>query len=383
MNISATSRSARPLAAVVGACALLLLAGCHNNSAPNNDTTPSGNASGGAATPGTPNSSASSGGTTTGTPSGSASSGKTTPGTPSSGTSGGGSGQTQLAFVTNNPSDYWKICNKGVDAAAKKLGDKVQFVEPADGTAATQKQDVDDLLAKGVKGIAISPVDPPNQTDYLNTVAAKTNLITSDSDAPNSNRLCYIGTDNHAAGVMAGKLIMQAIPKGGKIMLFVGKSDAQNAKDRISGIQDALKGSNITIVDTRTDDTDHARAKQNAADAIVSNPDLAGMVGIWSYNGPAIYSAVKGANKQGKIQIIAFDQEEDTMNGIKDGTIAGTIVQQPYQFGYASVMLLDQLAKGNKSGIPANKLDIVPTQVINKSNIAAYEASQAKLLGGS
>ena len=223
------------------------------------------------------------------------------------------------------------------------------------------------MLAKGVKGIAISPVDPPNETDYLNTVAAKTNLITSDSDAPNSNRLCYIGTDNHAAGVMAGGLIKKAIPGGGKIILFVGKSDAQNAKDRISGIQDALKGSNIQIIDTRTDDADHARAKQNAADAIVSHPDLAGMVGIWSYNGPAIYSAVKGANKQGKIQIVAFDQEEDTMTGIKDGTIYGTIVQQPYQFGYKSIEILDQLAHGDKSGIPASKLIIIPTQAITKS----------------
>ncbi len=343
MNTAVPVRFARPLAAAVGACALLLLAGCHSNSSDG--------------------SSASSG--TTG-----------------SGASGGGGGQTLLAFVTNNPSDYWKICNKGVDAAAAKLGDKVQFVEPADGSVQTQKQDVDDLLAKGVKGIAISPVDPANETDYLNTVAGKTNLITSDSDAPNSSRLCYIGTDNHAAGVMAGALIKKSIPQGGKIMLFVGKSDAQNARDRISGIQDALKGSNITIADTRTDDTDHARAKQNAADAIVSNPDLVGMVGIWSYNGPAIYSAVKGAGKQGKIQIIAFDQEEDTMNGIKDGTIAGTIVQQPYQFGYESVMMLDKLAKGDKSGIPANKLMIIPTQVINKANIAAYEASQAKLMGG-
>ena len=107
------------------------------------------------------------------------------------------------------------------------------------------------------------------------------------------------------------------------------------------------------------------------------------MVGIWSYNGPAIYSAVKGAGKQGKIQIVAFDQEDDTMTGIKDGTIAGTIVQQPYQFGYESVIMLDKLAKGDKSGIPANKLMIIPTQVINKANIAAYEASQAKLMGGS
>ncbi len=342
MTIAAPVRFTRPFAAAFGACALLLLSGCHDSA--DKGTTPSGT---------------------------------------TSSSSGGSGGQTQLAFVTNNPSDYWKICKVGVDAAAKKLGDNVQFVEPADGNVATQNQDVDDLLTKGVKGIAISPVDPANQTDQLNTVASKTNLITSDSDAPKSNRLCYIGTDNHAAGVMAGELIKKSIPQGGKILLFVGKSDAQNARDRISGIQDALKGSNITIADTRTDDTDRARAKQNAADAIVSNPDLAGMVGIWSYNGPAIYSAVKSAGKQGKIQIIAFDQEEDTMNGIKDGTIAGTIVQQPYQFGYKSVELLDKLAKGDKSGLPASKLMIIPTQVVNKANIAGYQADQAKLLGGS
>ena len=338
MNIPAHFRAARPLAAALGTCALLLLSGCHN---------------------GGTGSSTGSGGT-------------------------GSGGQTLLAFVTNNPSDYWKICNKGVNAAAAKLGSvSVQFVQPADGSVQTQKQDVDDLLAKGAKGIAISPVDPPNETDYLNTVAAKTNLITSDSDAPNSNRLCYIGTDNHAAGVMAGGLIKKAIPGGGKIMLFVGKSDAQNAHDRISGIQDALKGSNIQIIDTRTDDTDRARAKQNAADAIVSHPDLAGMVGIWSYNGPAIYGAVKAANKQGKIQIVAFDQEEDTMTGIKDGTIYAAVVQQPYQFGYKSVVLLNQLAHGDKSGIPANKLIIIPTQAITKSNIDSYLADQAKLMGGS
>ena len=96
--------------------------------------------------------------------------------------------QTSLAFVTNNPSDYWTICRKGAEAAAKKLGNvNVQFIMPADGTAATQKQDVDDVIAKGVKGIAISPVDPANETAYLNMVARKANLITADSDAAQSH----------------------------------------------------------------------------------------------------------------------------------------------------------------------------------------------------
>ncbi len=340
MTTAASVRLARPFAAAIGACTLLLLSGCHNGASSGSSTTPSGAAA------------------------------------------GGGSGQTSLAFVTNNPSDYWKICNKGVNAAAAKLGDNVQFIEPADGTSATQIQDVNDLLAKGVKGIAISPKDPANETEFLNTVASKTSLITSDSDAPTSNRLCYIGTDNHAAGIMAGELLKKTLPQGGKIMFFVGSADAQNAHDRITGVEDAIKGSNIQVLATRTDDSDRARAKQNAADAITSNPDLAGMVGIWSYNGPAIYSAVKSAGKQGKIQIVAFDQEDDTMTGVKDGTIAGAIVQQPYQFGYESVMLLDKIAKGDKSGIPANKLIIVPTQVVNKENITSYLADQAKLMGG-
>lgn len=292
--------------------------------------------------------------------------------------------QEQLAFVTNNPSDYWTICHKGVDKAASELkGVSVQFIEPSDGSAATQIQDVNDLIAKGVKGIAISPVDPLNETPDINNWATKTNVITSDSDAPASNRLCYIGTDNHAAGVMEGGLIKQAIPQGGQIMMFVGKSDAQNAHDRIQGVEDALKGSNIQILGVKTDDTDHARAQQNAADTLVKYPTIAGLVGIWSYNGPAIASAVEQAGKVGKVKVICFDSDPGTPEGIKSGVIFASVVQQPYVFGYKAIHLLDQLAHGNKSGIPASKQIIIPTMALTQANIAQYEAQQQKLMGGS
>ena len=123
----------------------------------------------------------------------------------------------------------------------------MDFKIPADATAASQQQILNDLVARQRKdGIAVSPIDPANQTDFLNTIASKTLLICHDSDAPASKRVCYIGTDNMAAGVEAGKLIKEALPNGGKIMLFVGKRDAQNAKDRYEGIQAGeLKGSNI------------------------------------------------------------------------------------------------------------------------------------------
>src|SRR6185369_11958613 len=181
------------------------------------------------------------------------------------------------------------------------------------------------LLSLGIHGIAISPVDPANQTQLLNRAAGQTLVVTQDSDAPNSNRICYIGTDNVAAGRQAGQLVKEALPNGGKIMVFVGVLDAANAAQRYQGLKEALAGSNVQIIDVRTDATDRVRAKSNASDTLVNYPDVAGMVGLWSYNGPAILSAVKEANKTDKVKIIAFDEEDETLAGVKSGEIYATV----------------------------------------------------------
>ena len=215
-----------------------------------------------------------------------------------------------------------------------------------DGTAAAQKRIVDDLLAKGVDGIAISPVDPANQTAMLDDAARQALVFTHDSDAPNSKRECYVGTDNVAAGRQAGELIKEALPQGGKIALFVGKLDARNAQERLQGIKEAIAGSKIEIIDIRTDDTDQVRAKANVAEMLVSHPDVAALVGLWSYNGPAILNAVRDAGKTGQVKIIAFDEDDETLTGVKSGAIVGTVVQQPYEFGYQSITLLAKVAQG-------------------------------------
>src|SRR5262245_14925268 len=140
----------------------------------------------------------------------------------------------RIAVVTNNASDFWNIARRGTEKAGTELKNvEVEFRIPADGTAAEQRRIVDDLLTKGVAGFAISPVDPANQTQMINDAAQKAVVITHDSDAPSSNRLVYIGTDNRAAGRQAGEMIKEVLPSGGKIMLFVGKLDAQNAQERL------------------------------------------------------------------------------------------------------------------------------------------------------
>src|SRR5687767_11103869 len=287
----------------------------------------------------------------------------------------------RLAFITNNAADFWTIARKGTEKADAGLADVEVEFRLGDGTAAAQKRILDDLLAKGVDGIAISPVDPANQTAMLNDAATQALVFTHDSDAPESKRECYVGTDNVAAGRQAGALIKEALPQGGKIALFVGKLDARNAQERLQGIKESIAGSAVQIIDVRTDDTDSVRAKANVSEMLVSHPDVAALVGLWSYNGPAILNAVRDAGRIGQVKIIAFDEEDETLAGVKDGSIYATVVQQPFEFGYQAIRLMRDYLRGEKSAIPAGKQVFIPTLVVKKDTVEEFTKKINQLRG--
>jgi ribose transport system substrate-binding protein len=287
----------------------------------------------------------------------------------------------RIAFITNNAADFWTIARKGTEKADAELADIDVEFRLGDGTAAAQKRILDDLLAKGVDGIAISPVDPANQTAMLNDAAKQALVFTHDSDAPDSKRECYVGTDNVAAGRQAGDLIREALPQGGRIAIFVGKLDARNAQERLQGIKASIAGSTVEIIDVRTDDTDSVRAKANVSEMLVSHPEVAALVGLWSYNGPAILNAVRDAGRVGQVKIVAFDEDDETLTGVKSGAIVGTVVQQPYEFGYQSVMLLEKALTGDRSGIPPGHQVFIPTKVIRQNNVDEFKTSLAQLRG--
>jgi ribose transport system substrate-binding protein len=287
----------------------------------------------------------------------------------------------RLAFITNNAADFWTIARRGTEKADAGLADVVVEFRLGDGTAAAQKRILDDLLAKGVDGIAISPVDPANQTAMLNDAAKQALVFTHDSDAPDSKRECYVGTDNVAAGRQAGELIKEALPQGGKIAVFVGKLDARNAQERLQGIKETIAGAAVEIIDVRTDDTDSVRAKANVSEMLVSHPEVAALVGLWSYNGPAILNAVRDAGRVGQVKIVAFDEDDETLTGVKSGAIVGTVVQQPYEFGYQSITLLEKALKGDRSGIPPSRQLFVPVKVIRQANVDEFRTTLTELRG--
>ena len=97
---------------------------------------------------------------------------------------------------------------------------------------------------------------------------------------------------------------------------------------------------------------------------------IKGLVGLWSYNGPAIVGAVREAGKIGRVRIIAFDEADETLAGIREGAIHATVVQQPFEFGYQAIVRMAQAARGDLSFVPASKQIIVPTLVLPASELA-------------
>lgn len=286
-----------------------------------------------------------------------------------------------LALVTNAAADFWTIARRGTEKAQEELPNyNVEFYVVAESTAAEQRRILDDLLTKGVAGVSISSIDPANSTEILNKVADQAVLFTTDSDAPQSKRLAYIGTDNRQAGVQAGELIKEALPDGGKIMMFVGTMGAANATERVDGIKQVLDGSKIEIIDIRTDEVDFARAKRNVEDTLTKYPDIDGLVGLYSYNTPQIVEAVRAAGKIGQVKVIGFDEDPVTLRGIADGIVDATVVQQPFEFGYQSMIGLAKVIEGDKSFIPEDGLIIVPTKVIDSSNVEQFQQEMRELV---
>ena len=288
----------------------------------------------------------------------------------------------KLAFVTNNASEFWKIAAAGVRKYEGEGKVQVDVKMPPNGTTEEQNQIIENLVSQGYHAVAVSAIAPKDQVPVLNAAAAKTKLLTFDSDAATSNRLLYIGTNNFEAGRVLGQQIVKLLPQGGKMAVFVGTLSADNAAQRLKGIEDAIKGKNIEIVDKREDNTDRNKARSNVEDILNARPDLNLVCGLWSYNGPAIAAALEGSGKKGKVLAAVFDEEDGTLRGIESGTVQVTVVQKPFQFGYLSSKWMHDLAsKGDaaKGAIPAEKVVDTGVEVIEKANVADFSKKLAEM----
>ena len=254
----------------------------------------------------------------------------------------------QIGIVTNAVAPFWDPMEKGMkDAAAKLPGCDASWQGPQTSRVAEQLRLIENYVARGVDGLAISPLEAEAIGPKIDELIDKgINVICIDSDIPNCKRLAYIGTNNIRAGEAIGRELVKILNgRPAKVVAFVGTMSAQNARERLQGFKNATKGHNIEVVDVKQDNTDKGKARRNVEDTLQAMPDVNVLLGLWSYNLPAIAAAVKEAGKRDKIIVVGFDAEPATLEGLQKGDIDATVVQKPYYFGYLSVMVLYNMAR--------------------------------------
>jgi ribose transport system substrate-binding protein len=230
-------------------------------------------------------------------------------------------------------------------------------VESNDGTPQGQLDKLRQFASQSdIVAIGISPCDAANVAiaeEMRNLKNRGIQIITIDSDVDRAklrdSRFAFIGTDNLAGGRELGKCLKGLRPEGGGYVTFVGRKGAQNAMDRIQGVAQGA-GEKWKQLDSMGDDIDRNVARENVRNAIANHKqNLNALVGIWSYNAPAVVDVVKkDADLRKEYLVVAFDAEPLAIAAMGDGMIDAMVVQNPYEMGYQGVRLMQALVRNDQ-----------------------------------
>jgi ribose transport system substrate-binding protein len=270
---------------------------------------------------------------------------------------------------------FYADVEKGCKEQAQKLGVTVLYTGPNTADEAEQVQILRDVVARGVQGLAIAPMNADSVVGVIADARKKgIPVITFDSDSPKSQRMAYVGTDNYEAGKEAGKAFKQRLPKG-KFAVLTGGLAAANLNERIKGFKDVVNGSDYTEVSGSPFpcDDDAAKGVQIVQDILTRYPDLDGIFlsGGWPlFGAPEAYIKALGKRagdiKSNKFVIVSFDTLPEELKLLKNGYCSALIGQRPYAMGEKSMNVLNDLSEGKKAESINTGVDVVDASNVDK-----------------
>lgn len=284
-----------------------------------------------------------------------------------------------ISHVYANP--YWNYVRLGAEKAAGERGAVIDFQGPDVPNASEGIKLINMASSARVSGIITYIQDQNKYNNVINTVVKSgMPLVTIDSDAEKSNRLAYVGTDNVEAGRMGAKEVIRQIGTEGKIAVIIGGQDVKNQIERVSGFKEYVeKNSKLRVVDVQSSDAFLLEA-EIAADHILDNDkDIKALFCASALDGIGAEKAVGSLGLEGKVKIICFDDLPETLDKIKEGKIAATIVQKPFYMGYKAVQIIMDKIEGKFEG--QGKVFLTDVEVVDISNIETYIKMQGEGLG--
>jgi ribose transport system substrate-binding protein len=290
-----------------------------------------------------------------------------------------------VAFNTSLP--YWHEAEAGFNDAAKQMGVKADFTGPAIFSADGELTAFQQAVSQKPSGILLAAATPEVFREPINSAIQQgIPVICVDADSPESNRILFIGTDNFRAGQESGRRIGELLKGKGNIVVLTVLGQF-NLGERLRGLEEALKKfPGIKVAKTIDDKGDPLIAYDTVSNLLQSKDKPDGIVGLEASGGGGAADALHRLDLTGKIPIVAFDKDPDTLSWIERGAITATVVQKPYVMSYYGLKFLDDLHHNTVHEFKDWRTAPTPpmpawvdtgTAIVDKNNLAAFREAMA------
>jgi ribose transport system substrate-binding protein len=283
---------------------------------------------------------------------------------------------------------YWQEAQAGLTDIGKTAGVKVDLVGPATFSPSEELTAFQQAVASKPSGIMVSVTDPKLFNDPINSAILQgLPVITIDADAPESRRVLFIGTDNFRAGQDSGKHMADLLGGQGRV-LIIGLAGQLNTEERARGVNEALKKyPGVKVMDTIDGKGDPRNAYDAVSNLLQKKEKMDGIIALEATGGAGAADALHRMDLTGKIKVLAFDKDPQTLDGVERGWITATAVQKPYVMAFYGVRFLDDLHHNavhefkDWATAPTGPLPVfvdTGTAVVDKSNLATFRKALAE-----
>lgn len=286
--------------------------------------------------------------------------------------------------ATNIKLTYWQTALAGLNQARAEMRVKAEMTGPDTYDPKAEATDFRSALAQNPTGILISAGDAQVMTPEIDAALSKgVPVLTIDSDAPDSKRLFFVGTDNYKAGTEGGKLVAKLLNNKGNVVVLT-MPDQVNLKERLHGYKDALDLHPDIKITQVVDVQGRPEVAFDKAKEILDNKKekVDAFVCLEAIACPEVSDVISRENLGGKVVVVAMDTDQRTLEGIQKGLISATIAQKPFTMAYYGLKLLDDVHHHKPNPLVANwaqdSFSRFPTFVdtgaslIDKSNVATF-----------
>jgi ribose transport system substrate-binding protein len=247
-----------------------------------------------------------------------------------------------VAVSTTIP--YWQEAEAGLTDSAKQLGVKADFTGPAAFSPNEELTAFQRAVSQKPSGILLAAATPELFREPINTAIQQgIPVVCVDADSPESNRILFVGTDNFRAGQESGRRMGELLKGKGNIVVVTVLGQF-NLGERLRGVEEALKKFPGIKIAKIVDDKGDPRDAYDAISALLQGKDKPdGIIGLEASGGAGAADALHRLDLTGKIPIVAFDKDPETLDWIQRGAITATVVQKPYVMSYYGLKFLDDL----------------------------------------